>query len=66
MPGLHKVLQGIVKFRQTARKEMVVAAVEKMLIDCHVPLIIVPLSSGISSFTLSMWPPLAVRSLGYS
>ncbi|EYC42442.1 hypothetical protein Y032_0531g3020 [Ancylostoma ceylanicum] len=36
------------------------AIMGRMPIDCHALLIIIPLSSGVSSFTLSMWRPPAV------
>ncbi|EYB82011.1 hypothetical protein Y032_0369g85 [Ancylostoma ceylanicum] len=36
------------------------AIMGRMPIDCHAPLIIIPLSSEVSLFTLSMWRPPAV------
>ncbi|EYB88450.1 hypothetical protein Y032_0246g12 [Ancylostoma ceylanicum] len=36
----------------------------KMSIDCHAPLIITPLPSEVSSFTLSMWRSLRQPAVG--
>ncbi|EYB82312.1 hypothetical protein Y032_0362g3500 [Ancylostoma ceylanicum] len=50
----------LLKIAQNETAMLVLATVKTMPIDCHAPLIIITLSSGVSSFNLSMWRPPAV------